>query len=271
MITLKNYQILFDAECPMCKMYTKAFVKAGMLENNGRKAYQDVDNQACPLLDRQRAANEIALVNIETGEVVYGVNSLFKVIGTSYPALKPLFNWRLFNWLMSKMYAFISYNRRVIIPASSTKNSFEIQPAFSLKYRVVYLIFSWLITACILSKYAVLFAGILPAGTGYREYLICGGQIFFQGLIVAIINRDKFWSYLGNMMTISMAGALLLVPMLIAAHCITLPPVMFILWFLGVAGAMFFEHARRMRLLQLPFLLTASWVLYRLAILLIIL
>ena len=91
MNTLKNHQILFDAECPMCKVYTQLFVSTGMLDVKGRAAYQEIPAQACPMLDRQRAANEIALINQETGEVTYGVQSLFKVLAVAYPVFKPLF------------------------------------------------------------------------------------------------------------------------------------------------------------------------------------
>lgn len=114
MKTLKDHLILFDAECPMCRMYTSAFVGAGLLDKGGRQAYQEFSVSACPALDRQRAADEIALVNLKTGEVTYGIASLFKVISVALPFFKPLFLFRPFVWLMSKIYAFISFNRRVI-------------------------------------------------------------------------------------------------------------------------------------------------------------
>ena len=69
MKTLQNHIILFDDECPMCQVYTKAFVKTGMLPENGRTSYQQIPESICPLVDRQRAANEIAMVNTENGEV----------------------------------------------------------------------------------------------------------------------------------------------------------------------------------------------------------
>ena len=169
MKTLKFHLILFDAECPMCRMYTHAFVKTGMLDNDGRAAYQELPAQACPMLDRQRAVNEIALVNQDTGEVTYGIESLFKVFAVSIPVLKPLFVFRPFVWLMSKIYAFIAFNRRVIIPAPVAANSFELQPTFKLNYRLAYLFFTWLLTAIVLSAYARLMPGLLPGGSLYRE------------------------------------------------------------------------------------------------------
>ncbi len=35
MKTLHNHVIFYDADCPMCNLYTNAFVKTGMLDSNG--------------------------------------------------------------------------------------------------------------------------------------------------------------------------------------------------------------------------------------------
>ncbi|WP_158826659.1 DCC1-like thiol-disulfide oxidoreductase family protein [Mucilaginibacter lacusdianchii] len=270
MSKLKNYLILFDAECPMCKMYTQTLVQAGVLESDGRMAYQSLPADACPMVDRQRAVNEIALVNQQTGEVTYGIHSLFKVIGMAMPVWKPLFAFGPFIWIMSKVYAFISYNRRVIIPATQVEQ-FQLQPSFKRHYRIAYLMFTWLVTSFILTQYAGLLQGLVPVGNSYREYLICGGQIFFQGYIINLINKEKMWNYLGNMMTISFGGSLLLLPGLLLAGYLGQHPVIYAGYFMLVAGLMFLEHIRRSRLLQLGWAMTISWALYRAAILIIIL
>ncbi len=271
MKALKNHLILFDAECPICQRYTQVLVESGMVESEGRKSYQELPQQVCPILDRQRAANEIALVNQETGEVTYGIESLFKVFAASFPYLKPLFLFKPFVWLMSKLYKFIAFNRRVIIPTPILANSFAFQPTFRLDYRIAFLIVTWLLTALILSAYAKLLNEILLGGNAYREYLICGGQIFFQGVIISLINKSKRWEYLGNMMTISFGGAMLLLPVLILAQWENLHPLFYAGWFMGVAGLMLLEHIRRSKLLNIGWILTISWVVYRILVLLLIL
>ena len=268
---LQNHLILFDAECPMCKIYTKAFVSAGLLTNEGRAAYQDLEPQACPMLDRKRAVNEIALINQETGEVTYGIVSLFKVFGTALPLLKPLFEFKPLVLLMSKVYGFISYNRRVIIPSFNGTVGQELQPEFRKNYRIAYLIFTWIIVACLLSAYAKLMNGLLPPDHTYREYLICGGQMVFQGLLVRVLYPGKTWNYLGNMMTVSFAGALLLLPGLLLSCWLSLSPVFYAIYFMTVAALMLMEHIRRLKLLQLNWLISGGWVLYRVFVLLAIL
>lgn len=269
MKSLQNHIILYDAECPMCQLYTKAFTQSGMLDANGRASYQHMPQETCTLVDRQRAVNEIALVNTQTGEVDYGIDSLFKVFGNAWPKLKALFGFGPFIWLMRKVYAFISYNRRVIIPATHEQEG-GIQPTFRLSYRLLYLVFTWLVVAVILTSYAAHLTPLVPLGSTYREYLICGGQILFQGIIISWYAPAKRWDYLGNMMTISLAGSFLLLPVLLLARFVALNPIVCTVCFMGVAGLMFLEHIRRTQLLKLGWLLTITWMIYRLLVLLLI-
>lgn len=232
MKTLNNHLILYDADCPMCDLYTGAFVKTGLLAVDGRAPYQQVAAGTCPNVDRQRAVNEIALVNRETGEVTYGIKSLFKIAGNACPVFNPVFKFQPIIWLFSKLYAFISYNRRVIVPARIKTNNNELQPTFNLNYRIAYLLFTWLATGCILTHYVGLMNGVVPQGNAWGEYYICGSQIIFQGIVLLLLNRDKLWDYLGNMMTVSFAGALFLVIVTSLGKLIHLTPTVYTLFFL---------------------------------------
>lgn len=150
-------------------------------------------------------------------------------------------------------------------------NYVGVQPSLKWAYRFAFLLFTWFFTGFILTAYVELLKELMPVGHAYREYLICGGQIVFQGMIIGFLFPAQRWTYLGNMMTISFAGALLLLPGLLLAQYLILPALFYALYFMGVAGIMFLEHIRRTRLLQLGNALTSSWVAYRIMILLIIL
>jgi len=269
MKTLKDHVILYDSECPMCKVYTHAFTSTGMLDKEGRAPYQEMPSFACPVVDQQRAVNEIALVNTVTGEVNYGIESLFKVIGHSFPVFSPLFSFPPFVRLMRKVYAFISYNRKVIIPAPKTAGH-ALAPSFSLRYRILWLFFTVAVAGFVLTRYAGLLTGILPKGNSYREYFIAGGQLLFQGLAVSLFARAKSWDYLGNMMTISLAGALLLLPLLAMSTVVHVSAEVAAGYFLVVAALMLLEHIRRTKLLAIGWGLTLSWLVYRGIVLLVI-
>ncbi|RYD94126.1 MAG: DUF393 domain-containing protein, partial [Sphingobacteriales bacterium] len=116
MKVLSGQVILYDADCPMCGLYTKAFVRAGLLGAEGRVPYQDAPAACAVLIDTRRAVNEIALVDLRSGTVTYGVQSLFTVLGAALPMLRPLFGFRPFAWAAEKAYRLVSYNRRVIMP-----------------------------------------------------------------------------------------------------------------------------------------------------------
>jgi hypothetical protein len=271
MKTLENHIVLFDDQCPMCRVYTKTFVATGMLDDNGRASYQNKLDNVCPIIDKQRAVNEIALVDLKNGEVTYGIKSLFKIIGNACPVFNPLFSFTPFVWLMSKVYAFISYNRRVIIPAEHAGDAFAYQPTFKKHYRIAYLLFTWFCTGYILTAYTHLLSGVVPEGGALREYFFCGGQIIFQAAVISTFKKEKTWQYLGNMMTISFAGSLLLTIMLSIIHWFTIPPIIAVLYFMAVAGLMFLEHIRRTKLLQLGWKLTMTWFIYRVLLLIAIL
>jgi predicted DCC family thiol-disulfide oxidoreductase YuxK len=265
---LKDHTILYDGQCPMCNIYTKAFVNAGMLEDKGRISYQEQNSYAT--VDMQRAVNEIALVNNKTGEVMYGIKSIFYVLGNAFPFFKPLFYFGPFVWLMSKLYSFISYNRRVIVPPTDPDAQFIIQPTFKLHYRLLYLLFTGFVTAFVLSCYAGLLVPLLPAGNEYREYIVCFGQMFFQGIIVSIFFKNKLWGYIGNMMTVSFAGALALLPALLISIWVKLTPAFYLAYFLIIVFLMLLEHIRRCKLLAIGRTMTITWILYRIIVLFII-
>ena len=251
MKTLKNHTILFDAECPMCRVISKGLVKSGLSSEEATVSYQQYPEMVCPMLDRQRAANEIALINDETGEVSYGVESLFKLIAASYPRLRTVFSFAPFIWLMSKMYALIAFNRRVIVPPPERTDRFSIQPTFRLDYRLAYLALTWIIATSILSEY-VRFPGVLPpSGTPYSVHFILAGLLFFQGAIICVFDKSKVWDYLGNMMTIATGGSILLLPVLLLAPWIGLAPHFYQLWLAVASLLVLWEHSRRNKALKL--------------------
>lgn len=259
MRTLKDHLILYDAECPMCNLYTGAFVKSKMLDSDGRAAYQKAYS-TCSQIDLQRAVNEIALVNRQTGEVTYGINSLFAIISHAFPLFRPLFNSRLFAGAMRRLYAFISYNRRVIIPASEKEHGFAVQPSFHKKYRIAYLLVTWLFTSLIFYCYrntTGLYSGYTTLG---NRLMMGGGLLLLQAVIISVVRKELLWNYLGNMMTVAVAGALLLLPALLLKQVGLLS--FSICWWYSwlVMAVMVWEHLRRVKLLGLGLTLTATWM-----------
>lgn len=266
MKTLKDHTICYDGVCPMCNVYTRAFVQTGMLDRAGRETYQCLPKELRQRIDLQRAVNEIALVNRSTGEVYYGIDSLFHVIGHSFPPLQFLFRWKPFAFMANVLYRFISYNRRIIIPARQDEVAAH-RPRLHRPYRLAYLMFTWLMTAFLLHRFSLQLTGLVPVSSYDREFLVCGGQLAVQFFVVSFLSPGRAWDYLGNLMTISFAGSLLLLGYLLLVAPFIQHPLLAGACFVFVVTLMFLEHIRRTHLLGLSRMLTVSWVLYRILIL----
>jgi predicted DCC family thiol-disulfide oxidoreductase YuxK len=270
MNTLQNHVLIYDKNCPLCRAYTGAFINTNMLDSNGRMDYCQLDRTQFPGLDMAMAKDKIALVDTTTGTISYGIESLFKILANSFPFLGIIFRWGLFKILMDKFYGLVSYNRKVISPESSFESSSSCTPSLHLAYRWAYIILSWVFTSLVLNQFAQRITPFVPPTNFFREWLICGGQIIFQSISVMFNRRDRLIHYLGNLMTVSNIGALiLLVPLLIPVS--VLPPEVYLFFFVAVVTFMLWEHNRRTKILGLTIWASVSWVVYRLIVLAIIL
>ena len=97
---LKNHVLIYDGDCPMCRMYSHAFVKTHMLEQNGIQSYSVVTGNIKREIDMEQARNEIALVDTEHHSVSYGIDSWFKIFSNALPLFGLLARFRLFYLLM---------------------------------------------------------------------------------------------------------------------------------------------------------------------------
>lgn len=268
---MKEQEIYYDPECKMCAWYTGAMVNRGILQEKGRKAYQELSEKDDLWIDRNRARNEIALVDTHSGRVNYGVDSFLHLFASRWPRLQRVFQSQTLKSLAQPLYKFISYNRKVISPPEVFEEEGSCTPDFNISMRVAYILITWVITSVILTMYSHLLFPIVP-GSGFgREFLICGGQILFQASILKGIGSKRIIHYLGNMMTISALGAIGFLPLLALSTVFEISPLIALMVFAMTVFVMFLEHLRRVKYLQLPWFITLTWILYRVLVLLFIL
>lgn len=270
MKTLENQTLLFDEDCPLCQVYTTGFIKAGMLDENGKKPFSNLSEDEKNYIDIKRASNEIALVDNRNKTVIYGIDSLLKVIGNSFPWMERIGRIRPVKFVLKKLYSFISYNRKVIIPNKKTEKTIQCVPSFNYKYRFLYIAFAILMTGLTLYHFSELIPD-LPKGNFSRELILALGQIVFQSLFLMKLDKKVILNYAGNLMTVSLFGSLLLTPILILNQFFILPEIIILGWFGITVLVMFAEHFRRIKLLELPNYLCYTWVIYRIMALIIIL
>jgi len=219
----------------------------------------------------QSLQNEIALIDTKNKTVIYGIDSLLKVIGNSFPIIEKIGNLKPIKFLLNKLYSFISYNRKVIIPSKKT-NETELQcvPTFNYTYRFLYIVFAAIITTFVLFKFSNSIS-LLPQSTIQRELLLAFGQIVFQGLFFLKIDRKTTINYMGNLLTVSLMGSIILLPILVINSFINVPQFAQLAVFGITVLLMYLEHSRRVKLLELPLYLSYTWVFYRMIALFIIL
>lgn len=265
MKTLQNHTLIYDNECPMCNIYSKGFIKAGMLDQKGREAFTELSLKNKNMIDFSRAKNEIALVDHHQNKVIYGLDSLLLIIGNSFPLLEKIARIKPLYWFFKKMYSFVSYNRKQIIPSAKDRSNEACVPDFNLKYRLVYISFVILFSSYVLSIFSARLGLNLNHNFG-REFVICLSQIVWQSVFLRQYLQEKLWDYLGNMMRVSLIGTLLLIPALF----LNLNPTLSVVYFGIVVFIMFLEHIRRCKILKLNFLPTISWMIFRMTVLIIL-
>ena len=208
MKTLKNQTLLYDEDCPLCRVYTSGFIKAKMLDENGKKPYCQLSAEEQSFIDVQRASNEIALVDNQNKTVTYGVDSLLKVIGFSFPIVEKIGNLKPIKFLLKKLYSFISYNRKVIIPGRINKEmKLQCVPDFSYKYRILFIIFATFCSLLILKQVFVAYS---------FWQLVCILSIIFgvQCILFVKISKHTMLNYFGNFAASCLVSTLFFMPSL---------------------------------------------------------
>ncbi|HSN61149.1 MAG TPA: DCC1-like thiol-disulfide oxidoreductase family protein [Ferruginibacter sp.] len=206
--------IIYDDGCPLCAAYTSAFVAAGILNEQGRKNFSNIDAATFELIDKAKCKNEIPLIDTETKQVWYGIEALLELLGSKIPIVKLIGNIKPVKWLLHKIYRFISYNRKVIV-GIALKNGYDCSPDFNIKYRILFLV-------CFFSFNTLM---LLPLHNSVFSNSFIGGSSFVQlqtahfilvavnVLTAALLGLKKGIEYLGQVNMLALTSILLIIPL----------------------------------------------------------
>lgn len=159
METLKTKTLVYDANCPMCSWYTGKMVKAGLINESNRVAFEQLGIDGVCQLNFTRARHQIPMIDQTTGEVIYGLDALALIFANRYPVLKAVVTAGWFKTILWPLYHFISYNRRVIAggaPEADTTLSYA--PDFNLGWRFALITAGYSYTALCIYIFALLMA-----------------------------------------------------------------------------------------------------------------
>ncbi len=269
---ITNHKLIIDKSCPMCSLYGKCFTKMGLIDKNTIAYYQNVNRKIFDQIDEKRAKSEVALVHPRSGKTLYGIDAFMRIISDNSPVLKRLFHVKWIYFLLRKLYRFISFNRKVIAGKEIGVNERDCTPPVHVPYQISYLLIAAWFTGFMVNNFsALLDAELGVVHFGWREYAICFGQIGWQFLALSLIQPNKRLRYLGNMSTVSIIGGLLLIPLLIVDHFIDFSWMQLLVGFGLIVGTMFYLHVQRCKRLELPFIVSISWMAFRTIVLIIML
>ncbi len=259
MKTLSHHILIYDRDCPLCAAYTRLFIRSGFLDQQGRKAYQDMNfNQTG--IDPQLARNKIALLNTETGVVCYGIDSMIKILACRFPVIGYLMKFQPLYWLMSQLYNLISFNRKIIIPVSCKKLA-ACNPDKNWFWRIAFVLLCLIPTCKLLTVFIKHFTnGHEPA---YLSVVLVTAAIPFQWFIGMLIRERNMYDYMGQLAFIAAIGAHLLALLLaclsagdgLTKTTATIAGLVVLVWLLK-------KHKHRTKIADMKPVLTVSLLLY---------
>lgn len=262
---ITNHKLLIDKNCPMCNIYGKTFKKLNMVDQDTISPYQLIGEDLTCNIDMDRAQNEVALHDTITGTTIYGLDSMIAIFSQGKNWISKSLHFPLIYVPLKQLYKFITYNRKVIAGNSLSPVEDRIcEPDFNYFYRTLFILFTAVFTGLVLNAYTSNITSYFGFETPwYVEYMICFGQVLWQGIMITLWSRKYSWDYLGNMSAVSTLGGILLLPVLLLQQFIDLHSFFYIGYFMLVVGIMLFEHIRRCGNMKLGWLPTISWLTFR--------
>jgi hypothetical protein len=263
-----NKAIIYDDQCPACKLYTSGFVKWGLLETHNRISFkQIVASEKVSQLDLQRSRHQIPLIDLRGGETLYGLDALVYILSQKIPFLNTLLSIKPVYTFFSGFYNIISYNRRIIIPAHTPALGFDCAPDFSLRYRIYFIVLAFSIASMITYTFGVSISYFTGSGISGMGMLCIAGTGWVVQIILTLCvplafmpqQRIDYIAHLGVIMGI---GVLILLPgICLSAITNYQYPLIPVLSVLISSLTMLWQHISRANHLQLSQGWTLCWFL----------
>lgn len=244
-----HYILVYDDKCPMCAAYTRLFVRTGILSTQGRQSFSTIDTGLFEKFDIERGKDEIPLVDTVSGKVYYGIDSLLELLNSKIPFVKSAGRFKPVYWFLKKLYKFISFNRKVIVAVKCSNGQFDCSPAFSYKWRSIFLAFFLCINTLALfpvQQYVLANSVFSNSSVEYLQLLhatLVGSNI----LLALTMNRSKAFEYLGQVSVLASMVILLLLILTILNRFLQVSPVVNNIYLFGLLLLVVKEYIRRMR------------------------
>ena len=215
MKTLDNKALIYDSNCPLCCWYTDKFVQIGVLEENGRISFNELNPNQTKNLDARRSRHEIPLLDTETGKVEYGIDGLTLILANVFPWFRNVLTNKYAKQFVKPLYSFISYNRRIIVPSKIAETqTMDCAPDFHFSWRFT------LIAFCLTLYYAIITVTKVQLSI-FNLNLFLVYPVLHIAFILFITKDDwkeKLWNALGDFSVTNLSTALLFTPLFLVNY-----------------------------------------------------
>lgn len=127
---------LFDDACPMCRAYTGAFKRCGWSD---RLPLSAIDQEVLPHIDLDRSRHEIPLVDVRSGEVLYGLDAMTTVLAKAMPFMSSILRSKWLIAGLKPLYWLITYNRRIIAGTRPPATGYDCAPDVHRGWRAAWI------------------------------------------------------------------------------------------------------------------------------------
>jgi hypothetical protein len=198
----------------MCSAYTQAFVKTGLLDKDGRKNFSNITPDLLAKIDYNKSVNEIPVIDIASGQVWYGIDALLEILQQKIPFAKAIGNIRILKCFLTKLYKFISYNRRVIVATKRKNGVVDCTPTFNIPYRLTFLfIFLFFNTVMLFPLQQYTLSHSVFENTNIQQIQTAHIFLVLLNIFIATqLNKKDGLEYLGQINMLALLVILLNIP-----------------------------------------------------------
>lgn len=265
METLANKWIIYDGNCGLCLNSKKWLTRLGVIPESKCLNYHLLDEGLSAKIDLEHFRYEMALVDGQSDNTLYGLEGILEVFGAKVGMVKGIRPGSPLFAILNYVYHTISYNRYFLFPRKS-RFACECDPPFVKKYFLRWLVMGIMIAmgvsalfgavvAPLFEKTSLEMAGemLLIVGAGW------GLQLISSGLLMTRDQKRDYWRHLVLIMVV---GVLILLPGMLVFR---LPTELFSAVAMGSVVAssaiMTLMHIKRVRYMGLSQGWTISWFL----------
>ena len=253
---MSKYLIVYDNHCAACSIGVNLITKMGIIkaESKVELSLHQSNNLTCNI-DPQRACNEMAVINKETNEILYGTEGLALLLAERFPLFTKLSKSKVFISILNPIYLLFASNRRIITPLRI--NEATCTPTLKKSYRLFMMVMLGIFATVITYKKGEILSNVelFSFLNGFKFIQITGIGWVLTGVFFNGSNRWDYWGHLSIM-----AGTAILIQSfaLIGFHYI--PHLAWVIGSMLISDfLMLYMHYNRIRIMGLSQKFTLRW------------